>query len=192
MTGTVTVTLKEVPWDQALDIVLRNQTSLESLKEETCSGLRRERHCRPKTRNAGWRATLLWRQFRQSASTYVLNYPKAADVASTLLASRVVSQRGRVATEPRRNAIIVTDVAGPVRCHREDEGFIDTPAQQVEIEARLLSANKSFSREFGRQLGLLVGANTGNMLTGGTGEPSPFEQDSVSARHVPVDSACRF
>ena len=46
------------------------------------------------------------------------------------------------------------------------KNFIDTPAQQVEIEARLLSANKSFSREFGTQLGLLVGANNGNIADG--------------------------
>src|SRR6185503_8736836 len=54
--------------------------------------------------------------------------------------------------------------------------FIDVPAQQVEIEARLLTANKSFSQEFGSQLGLLVGNNSGNILTGGAGTGSPFDR----------------
>jgi len=92
------------------------------------------------------------------------------------LSSRTVSGRGTVATEPRRNAIIVTDVAEQFEGIEKLIKFMDTPAQQVEIEARLLSANKSFSREFGSQLALLVGANSGNMLTGGVGESSPFNR----------------
>jgi type IV pilus assembly protein PilQ len=55
--------------------------------------------------------------------------------------------------------------------------FIDVPAQQVEIEARLLTANKSFSREFGSQLGLIVGNNSGNIITGGAGQGSPFDRN---------------
>jgi type IV pilus assembly protein PilQ len=54
--------------------------------------------------------------------------------------------------------------------------FLDTPAQQVEIEARLLSANKSFSRELGNQLGFLFGNRSGNVLTGGSGASSPFQR----------------
>jgi type IV pilus assembly protein PilQ len=70
----------------------------------------------------------------------------------------------------------VTDVAEQFEGIEKLIKFMDTPAQQVEIEARLLSANKSFSREFGSQLALLVGANSGNMLTGGVGESSPFNR----------------
>src|SRR4029450_10781094 len=103
----------------------------------------------------------------------------AADVAATLLSSRMVSGRGTVATEPRRNAIIVTDVAEQFEGIEKLIKFMDTPAQQVEIEARLLSANKSFSREFGSQLALLVGANTGNIATGGTGELGQFTRSGL-------------
>src|SRR5262249_5857443 len=53
--------------------------------------------------------------------------------------------------------------------------FLDTPAKQVEIEARLLQANKSFTRDIGNQIGLLVGANHGNILTGSAGS-SPFQR----------------
>jgi type IV pilus assembly protein PilQ len=106
--------------------------------------------------------------------TYILSYAKAADVAATLLASGVVSPRGRIATETRRNAIIVTDLQEQFEGIERMKNFIDVPSQQVEIEARLVAANKSYSREFGSQIALLVGANTGNVLTGGTNEPSPF------------------
>jgi len=174
VTGSVTVTLKEVPWDQALDIVLRNHNLggiLEGrnvLRIATRATLQAEDAARRAQRDAALAAV------PPVSKSYVLSYPKAADVAATLLSSRMVSGRGTVATEPRRNAIIVTDVADQFEAIEKLIKFMDTPAQQVEIEARLLSANKSFSREFGSQLALLVGANSGNMLTGGQGDSSPF------------------
>jgi len=176
VTGTVTITLKEVPWDQALDIVLRNHNLggiLEGknvLRISTRTTLQAEDAQRRAARDAALASV------PPVVKSYVLNYPKASDVAQTLLASRMVSQRGTVATETRRNAIIVTDMAEQFDGIEKLIKFMDTPAQQVEIEARLLSANKSFSREFGSQLALLVGANNGNMLTGGVGESSPFNR----------------
>jgi type IV pilus assembly protein PilQ len=52
--------------------------------------------------------------------------------------------------------------------------FLDTPAKQVEIEARLLQANKTFTRDIGNQLGVLFGAVSGNILTGVPNASSPF------------------
>jgi type IV pilus assembly protein PilQ len=176
VTGSVTLTLKEVPWDQALDIVLRNHNLggiLEGrnvLRIATRASLQAEDNARRAQRDAALAAVA------PVSKSYVLSYPKAADVAATLLSSRMVSGRGTVATEPRRNAIIVTDVAEQFEGIEKLIKFMDTPAQQVEIEARLLSANKSFSREFGSQLALLVGANSGNVLTGGQGDASPFSR----------------
>jgi len=177
--GNVTVLLKDVPWDQALDIVLRNANLagiLEGrnvLRIATRATLQAEDAQRRAVRDAAVAA------IPAVSRTYVLNYTKAPDVAATLLQSGVLSPRGRVATELRRNAIIVTDVQDQFDAIEKMKAFIDTPAQQVEIEARLLSANKSFSREFGTQLGLLVGANTGNIVTGGTGEISPFPRTGI-------------
>jgi type IV pilus assembly protein PilQ len=176
VTGTVTVLLKDIEWDQALDIVLRNANLagvLEGrnvLRIATRATLQAEDNARRAARDAALAA------IPPVSRTYVLNYTKAADVASTLVSSGVLSGRGRIATEARRNAIIVTDVQEQFEAIEKLKDFIDTPAQQVEIEARLLSANKSFSREFGTQIGLLVGANTGNILTGGTSEASPFNR----------------
>jgi type IV pilus assembly protein PilQ len=175
VTGTTTVTLKDVPWDQALDIILRNHNLaglLEGnvLRIATRSTLQAEDNARRAARDAALAA------IPPVSKSYVLNYPKAADVATTLVNSRMLSQRGTVATEVRRNAIIVTDVEEQFDGIEKLIKFMDTPAQQVEIEARLLQANKSFSREFGSQLALLVGANNGNILTGGVGESSPFDR----------------
>ncbi len=99
VTGNVTVLLKDVPWDQALDIVLRNANLagiLEGrnvLRIATRATLQAEDAQRRAARDAAVAA------IPAVSRTYVLNYTKAADVASTLLASGVLSQRGRVATE---------------------------------------------------------------------------------------------
>jgi type IV pilus assembly protein PilQ len=177
VTGTVTITLKDVPWDQALDIILRNHNLAGILEGKNVlriaarSTLQAEDSQRRAARDAALAAV------PPISKSYVLNYPKADDVARTLANSRVLSARGTVATETRRNAIIVTDLAEQFDGIEKLIQFMDTPAQQVEIEARLLQANKSFSRELGVQLGLLVGANNGNMLTGGTGVSSPFNRN---------------
>ncbi len=175
VTGTLTIQLKELPWDQALDIVLKLKNlggimQGNVLRIATQATLGAEEAQRAAVRAAAASATpLINRQ-------YVMNYTKAVDVANVLKSSGVLSARGTVVAEPRRNALIVADL--PVQFENIDKmvAFIDVPAQQVEIEARLLTANKSFSREFGSQLGLLVGANSGNILTGGSGAASPFSR----------------
>jgi type IV pilus assembly protein PilQ len=175
VTGSVTILLRDVPWDQALDIVLRNSNlggvlQGNVLRIATKPTLQNEETQRRAARDAAANSV------PPISRTYVLNYTKPAEVSATLLASGVLSSRGRVATAAQRNAIIVTDAPEQFEGIEKMKAFIDVPSQQVEIEARLLSANKSFSREFGTQLALLVGANSGNVLTGGVGESSPFNR----------------
>jgi type IV pilus assembly protein PilQ len=177
VTGTVTVTLHDVPWDQALDIVLRNYNLggiLENrnvLRIATRATLLNEENQRRIAREA------LANSVPPVSHTFILSYAKAADAAATLLQSGVVSPRGRIAVEARRNAIIVTDLPDQFEGIEKMKAFIDVPSQQVEIEARLVAANKSYSREFGSQIAFLVGANAGNMLTGGTNRASPFDRN---------------
>src|SRR5207237_7722306 len=99
---------------------------------------------------------------------------KADTVSATLRG--LLSPRGTIITDVRRNALIVTDIPTQYTNLESMVKFLDTPAQQVEIEARLLQANKSFSRDLGNQIGLLIGNKTGNVLTGLPGTSSPFPQ----------------
>jgi type IV pilus assembly protein PilQ len=85
----------------------------------------------------------------------------------------MTTTRGSILVDPRRNALIVRDVPSQFATLDSMIKFTDMPQQQVDIEARLLSANKSFSKDVGSQLGLLLGATGGNVLTGLTGQPSP-------------------
>jgi type IV pilus assembly protein PilQ len=174
VTGTIPVLrLTEVPWDQALDIVLRNfqltgQLQGNVLRIATNSQIQAEETARRSAREAQELAAEL------STRTYILNYTTAAAAAATL--SRVLTPRGGIIQDARRNALIISDIPGQFARIEEVKNFLDTPAQQVEIEARLLSANKSFSREVGMQLGFLFGNRTGNVVTGVPTLTSPVER----------------
>jgi len=176
VTGTLTITLKDVPWDQALDIVLKNKNlggvlQGNVLRIATQATLAAEEAARKAIRDTATGATpLINRQ-------YVMNFTKALETSNVLKNSGVLSPRGTVTPEPRRNAVIVNDVPAQFENIEKMVKFIDAPSQQVEIEARLLTANKSFSREFGSQLGVLFGNKSGNILTGGSGTGSPFSRD---------------
>ncbi|PYS54894.1 MAG: hypothetical protein DMG13_06650 [Acidobacteria bacterium] len=169
--GNVTLKLVDVPWDQALDVVLKNYQlggllQGNVLRIATNGTLQAEQQSQKALRDAQDLAVPL------DTRTFILNYTKASDVSPTL--QRLLSPRGTIIMDARRNALIVSDI--PSQFLKVDDlvRFLDTPAQQVEIEGRLLSAVKSFSRDLGNQIGLLVNNRSGNVLTGVPGSSSPF------------------
>ncbi len=169
--GNVTLKLVDVPWDQALDVVLQNYQlggllQGNVLRIATNGTLQGEQAAQKALRDAQDLAVPL------DTLTFVLNYTKASDVSPTL--QRMLSPRGTIIMDARRNALIVSDI--PSQFTKVDDlvKFLDTAAQQVEIEGRLLSAVKSFSKDLGNQIGLLIGARSGNVLTGVPGTSSPF------------------
>jgi type IV pilus assembly protein PilQ len=169
--GTVTLRLTDVPWDQALDVVLKNyqlggQLQGNVLRIATNGTLQQEQTNQKALRDAQDLAAPL------DTRTFVLNYTKAETVSTTL--KNLTSARGQIIVDSRRNALIIKDIPSQFSNLESMVKFLDTPAQQVEIQARLLQANKSFSRDIGNQLGLLVGNNGGNVLTGLPSQISPF------------------
>jgi type IV pilus assembly protein PilQ len=169
--GNVSLTLKDVPWDQALDVVLKNynlggQLQGNVLRIATNATLAAEQTAQKALRDAQELATPL------ATRTFMLNYTKV-DAVNTIL-GKLLSPRGTIIADPRRNAVIITDLPSQFTNLENMVKFLDTPAKQVEIEARLLQANKSFSKDIGNQIGLLIGANSGNVLTGLPNQVSPF------------------
>jgi type IV pilus assembly protein PilQ len=171
--GSLTLSLENVPWDQALDIVLQNhqlggELQGNVLRIATNSTLQSEESGRKAVRDAEEKSIELLTKM------YVLNYTKAAATLTTV--RPILTPRGTVIQDTRKNALLITDV--PTQFGKIDQTiqFLDTPMPQVEIEARLLSANKSFSRDLGNQLGFLFGNQHGNILTGGSGASSPINQ----------------
>ncbi|MEJ6021856.1 type IV pilus secretin PilQ [Ramlibacter sp. PS4R-6] len=156
VSGSVTLRLKDVPWDQALDIVLQAKGL----------GMR-------KTGNVLWIAPkdeiaakekidLESRAQIQSlepvrTEAFQLNYTKAADIAAQLSAgtgaARIITARGSVIAEPRTNQVFVTDIGSRLDAVRDMIARLDIPVRQVLIEARIVEASDSFGRSLGVRLG---------------------------------------
>ncbi|HEX8908291.1 MAG TPA: type IV pilus secretin PilQ, partial [Anaeromyxobacteraceae bacterium] len=150
VTGKVTVSLRNVPWDQALDLVLKTK-GLD--KEELGNVIRiakieqiaKEQQARAEAAKA--RAPLLPLKVR----IIPVNFARSGDVASRI--KDVLSERGSVTTDDRTNVLIVKDV--PEALARA-EGLVrnlDTEIPQVRIESRIIEASTNFNRAIGVQWG---------------------------------------
>jgi type IV pilus assembly protein PilQ len=149
--GTVDVSLREVPWDQALDIILRaNQLGytiegtivriapLDILaKEEQVRRLLKEEQ-----ELSGELKTI----------TKPLSYAKAKDLAS-LLTKSAMTKRGSIELDERTNTLIVKDLQIGLDQANALIATLDTPQPQVEIEARIIETQAAFAKELGIRLG---------------------------------------
>lgn len=147
--GTLTIVLDDVPWDQALDIVLRNndldkQLDGNVLRIATKSTLRKEAEENRDLAKAQAEAADV------VTTTRVLSYAKATDMAATL--KKFLSSRGDIISDDRSNTLIIRDIPSTLPVMDNLIRQLDRKSQQVEIEARVVAANRSFSREIGTQL----------------------------------------
>jgi type IV pilus assembly protein PilQ len=162
--GALTIVLDDVPWDQALDIVLKNndlarQLDGNVLRIATIDTLRHEAEARRAQHDAEALAV------DKVTFTRFLSYAHARDLVATC--KKFASQRGDVIADERTNAIIVHDVPSVVPVIDKLLTQLDRKTQQVEIEARVVSANRSFARDIGTQFGFGWGNHTTSV--GGTG-----------------------
>ncbi|MGP5210438.1 type IV pilus secretin PilQ [Psychrobacter alimentarius] len=189
VTGNITLRLINVPWDQALDIILKSKNLG---KRENGNVIL----VAPATELAEQEARELEAQqavesFAPLRTEYIrLSYAKAQDVltlisqgsgatggaSSSGIANRandnntLLSDRGTVTVDERTNTLIVKDVANSIENIRTLIGKIDIPVRQVMIEARIVSATDSFSKEIGVRWGILSNgaANNRSLLVGGS------------------------
>ncbi|HZT78055.1 MAG TPA: type IV pilus secretin PilQ [Vicinamibacterales bacterium] len=151
VTGTVDVALRDVPWDQALDIILRANklgyivdgtivriAPLSVLADEQSQ----QRKLAEEQALAGELRVL----------TKTLSYAKGEEMVS-LLTKSALSQRGTVQIDPRTNTLIITDLPDRLTTASDLIATLDRPQPQVEIEARIVQTSKSFERSLGVQWG---------------------------------------
>jgi type IV pilus secretin PilQ/predicted competence protein len=148
--GVVTCNLEDVPWDQALDILLRNNKLgkvLEGnvLRIAPVSVLTREDEDQRKLRESKELAGPL------IVRTVTLSYSKARDVMALLNAKK--SQRGEITIDDRTNTLIISDVRENLDLLERLISVLDTPTPQVSIEARIVEATSTFIRNLGIQWG---------------------------------------
>ncbi|HEY8535217.1 MAG TPA: type IV pilus secretin PilQ, partial [Vicinamibacterales bacterium] len=150
--GSVDVALRDVPWDQALDIILRANKLGYSVdgtivRVAPLSVLAEEE----KQRRQLAEQQALAGELRVMTAT--LSYATAEQIRPLLLKS-ALTQRGTVEVDARSNTLIITDLQPALDRARMLISTLDKPQPQVEIEARIVITNKSFRREVGARLGL--------------------------------------
>lgn len=179
--GRITLRLINVPWDQALDIIM---TSKGLAKRENGNVIL----IAPAAELAEQEARALEAQqalqtFAPLRTEYIrLSYAQAEDIFELISQGRgsqanerynkgsLLSDRGTVAIDERTNTLIVQDVSESIENIHALVNKIDIPVRQVMIEARIVSANDSFSKEIGVRWGILSNgvANNRHLLVGGS------------------------
>jgi type IV pilus secretin PilQ/predicted competence protein len=170
--GNLTIVLDDVPWDQALDIVLKNndldkQLEGNVLRIATKATLRKE---------AEENRDLALAQAEAAnviTTTRVLSYAKATALVDTL--KKFLSPRGDIIADDRSNTLIIRDIPSTLPVIDNLIRELDRRSQQVEIEARVVEASRSFSREIGTMFGLAAGSpSRNNVVGGGSGVNTPL------------------
>ena len=212
--GNVTLRLRNVPWDQALDIVMTTKgldmrqngnviivAPAEEIAARETADL--------EARQAITELEPLYSEFLQ------VNYAKAADLANLIGASEggaLLSDRGSVGIDDRTNTLLVQDTAERLQDIRRLVRTLDIPIRQVLIESRIVVVNDDYSRDLGVRFGVTgISDNSDGLIavtgTGdgadtmvnsaldnlnATGSPYPVEAPALTDRYnvnVPIESA---
>lgn len=161
--GSVTLRLKDVPWDQALDIILRAKNlGMRKVGSVLMIAPRDEINAKEKQE---LESNLAIQNLEPLRSVSIqLNYAKVSDILIQLNQSntggpggvqgqRFMSPRGSAFGEPRTNQLFVTDIPSKLALIQEMVSKLDIPVRQVMIEARIVEAQDTFGRSLGVRLG---------------------------------------
>ena len=169
--GNVTLRLKNVPWDQALDIILRSK-GLAMVKDGNVISVApaEEIAARAKLDQA------IEAEAPLISDSIQINYAKAADFTKLLKTkdNSLLSQRGSVSVDTRTNRLLIRDTAKNVDAIIALVQQLDIPVRQVLIETRIVLATNDFSKELGVRFGIshsdtsISGANTDTIGVSGT------------------------
>ena len=174
VSGNVTLRLQNVPWDQALDIVMRTK-GLDMRHEGNVM------YIAPAAEIAAREKELLSarkevQELAPLRTEYLqVNYAKAGDLAALIKSGSggsLLSERGSVAIDERTNTLLLQDTAERLADIRRLVSTLDIPVRQVMIEARIVIVNDDFSRELGVRFGTTAtfhqGGSDGSGIIGGT------------------------
>ncbi len=179
--GAVTLRLKDVPWDQALDIILQAKgLGMRKSGNVLWIAPKDEISAREKQELESKASLESLEQLRTQG--FQLNYTKAADIAGQIQSSgsaRILSTRGSVIAEPRTNQLFVTDVPSKLEQVQQLISKLDVAVRQVMIEARIVEADDTFGKSLGVRLG--GGSRENPALNGGANFGSTYSAVSSTA-----------
>jgi type IV pilus assembly protein PilQ len=213
VTGNVTLRLRNVPWDQALDIVMATR-GLDSRQIDNVIMVGPADEIAARER-ADLAARQELQQLTPLRSDYIqVNYAKATELATLIQGggeNSLLSERGSVSIDERTNTLLVYDTADRLEDIRELVQILDIPVKQVLIESRIVIVNDDFSRDLGVRMGVtyvddngdglisVTGSGTGSdtIVQSGienintTGTPFPVDVPPISERYnvnLPIDN----
>src|SRR5450631_273557 len=170
VTGNLTLRLQNVPWDQALDIVLRTK-GLDKRRQDNVIiiGPTEELASREKAELAARKEV---QELAPVRSEFLqVNYAKVSDLAKLIKPGNskdsMLSPRGSLSIDDRTNTLLVQDTADKLTDIRRLVQTLDVPVRQVLIEARVVVVSDTFERDLGAQLGVsgFTTAGPGSLLT---------------------------
>ncbi len=188
VSGNVTLRLINVPWDQALDLVLQAK-GLDKRQNGNVIWIAPQHEIAAReVAIAAARQKL--QEVQQTVTVYIpISYGRANDIADLLTqksrqaqggggqaGSGFLSPRGRVSYDKRTNTLLVVDTPDKVEEIRKLVAQLDKPVQQVLIESRVVVATDNFARELGAKFGISGGYQTGNTIVSTSGSLAAADQ----------------
>lgn len=181
VSGNLTLRLKNVPWDQALDIILKTKglakrqtgnVMLIAPAEEIAAREKLELEANRQIENL---APL-------ESESIQINYAKASDLAALLKAkgNSIVSERGNITVDERTNKLLVQDTAKNIDAMAALVQELDIPVRQVLIEARIVLATTNFSKELGIRFGVSGETVSGSRTIATSGDLASASAFAVS------------
>jgi len=164
--GNITLRLKDVPWDQALDIILQTR-GLDLRKSGNVIWIAPRDELATREKLALEAQSQINELEPTRTEAFQMNYQKAADVQKLLSdpAQRMLSKRGSAVVDARTNTLFVQDTPSRLEEVRKLIARIDVAVRQVMIEARIVEASELFNRNLGARLGINnVGGTNGYRL----------------------------
>ncbi|TAH44424.1 MAG: type IV pilus secretin PilQ [Betaproteobacteria bacterium] len=153
--GNLTLRLKDVPWDQALDIILQAK-GLDKRKDGNVIWIAPSDELAAREKLQLEAKAQIGDLEPVQTESFQINYHKAKEIEDFITKRKdqsLLSKRGSVTHDDRTNKVFVSDVSMRLREVRKLISEIDVPPRQVLIEARIVEANKTFARDLGVRLG---------------------------------------
>ncbi|HEV8645965.1 MAG TPA: type IV pilus secretin PilQ [Burkholderiales bacterium] len=169
VTGNLTLRLRDVPWDQALDIILQAK-GLDMRKTGNVVWIAPRDELATKEKLALEAQQQIADLEPMRTESFQLNYQKADDFKKILTdaTQKILSKRGSAVIDPRTNMLFIQDIPSKLDEIRQLIKVTDIPSRQVLIEARIVEASDTFSRNLGARLGFVDGTARGEQIPGGT------------------------
>jgi type IV pilus assembly protein PilQ len=188
VSGNVTLRLKDVPWDQALDIIL-DAKGLDKRKNGNVIWIAPRDELAAKEKLALETKQQVAELEQLHTEVFQLNYHKAEEIFKGLKEEkdRFISKRGSIVMDARSNKLIVTEIPTKLDEMRRIIQEIDVPTRQVLIEARIVEASDNFAKNLGARLGFhsdgfhrLLGNNSPRFNLGGSLTDTGFHTGQVA------------